>query len=1262
MFITDQGVSSRVIPARKPDKSLPASRQAIHEKAPKTNGDGDQLTLRFSGTPATPQFGANWKKPGPKQKLAMLILALITGTGGVVTTFNRAQSVTGSGNNVCATVNNNPQYGGSISPEQRVTNLINMGTAAWGNGRDLQRVDWNAVYVMLGISDDTVQQVPRFLEIQPIRRGILEAAFNHPSEVPLYVLQEAIYTSGILGRNTTDAALKAQITDSLLPFTNHVLLVIPSNDPNRDPEMRFVTPEEAEDYKKDHYQAVIVDIGPYARAALARTGDTRAAALLSTDLQTALDEMRAAGTNYTAAAEAKQTAIMTLEILGELPEGQSIGQAANIALSLVFTNPNASSPQLVDLENSQQRELAAAAINLLAKRGHPKAETAIRQWYQNYDSSFSTNTSDLLMVEALALHVQRNPEDYNFLKQVMATHGSAIGEALYGVFSSTSMYEIGPLRNAHKALVPVLEAHRDDIRAYVVDLLEGRAPMIPNAEMNQDSARRAARTLALFMMASDSTGQYADYLRGIARRDEPGRPIAIAGLGNHRDEASIETLMEIAVGPGEATRDERATAMEAVLRIIGPSRIPLEHLEQAQQQSMFSPAFLEEFFGGYMSRMSPDGELILPEGHMNWSTRVNEKLARWVENENAARQATRDRGGVAPEVTAEEITEQLHAIIQAEVPDVDNAQFRQLAADPDFTRNYLMPMISYLTTSKRAMDLNLAYPMMALLQASGSPLAAEVFADIATNPEEYGPDLSRMFMDGPMLQAELPEILKIDSLEALGATASPSSPLTDLLHLAQMDPSLPIQRAALTGLLYLGQRMNDGSPVSDTDRAAMQGHINRIFQDMERTEQGFTTKHQSRRVQDVLRYEFALAIDALGGRDQLLQLANREWQANPLSPVARSYVHAMMAHGLTPEAAQQKGYDPNLVNYFAEEAYWLGELNTLCDNVQGGQHANFDVGFAHNGFDGPYQYPYNQPMRLVYPADMEYGKTENWEEVHSSATASLVSRIANNPQILTFHVNGDVEYDPWRGDAHQDAFLAYIEQLVQEQAEGETNVITANYSIGYKNLIYYLQGYREQMADVISAYMQALGQTGVTNVVSAGNAQGGTFDQRFDPIGEQNGLGSRVNNQMEVTKPNSTLLIAAVDGLSRWLAEFSSMPNPLRLEEALEMFGAPGYRVPLAAYGEADGTSFSAPNISGIIHREGMIRAALGLPPLTAEQRRLALINASQPLPNRQPWETGRYVDPVAYFREIIKPVPTEPQSQEDRNRLTRINQWVAGH
>lgn len=180
--------------------------------------------------------------------------------------------------------------------------------------------------------------------------------------------------------------------------------------------------------------------------------------------------------------------------------------------------------------------------------------------------------------------------------------------------------------------------------------------------------------------------------------------------------------------------------------------------------------------------------------------------------------------------------------------------------------------------------------------------------------------------------------------------------------------------------------------------------------------------------------------------------------------------------------------------------------------------------------------------------------------------------------------------------------------------------------------------------------MDGLGHTGVLNVASAGNSQAqGPFSQ-FGPIGTVNNLGSRWRDG-KLTKSDSTVLVAAADSFLNWLAEFSSVSDPLRPEEALSMVAAPGYQE-MTWWREdgkwqmmpVDGTSFSAPRMSGLTRVVLKARESKGLPALTYGEYYKAVRESTTLLPGREDWEGGSLVNPVRLLQLLTTPAAKAPE------------------
>ncbi|MBY0449490.1 MAG: S8/S53 family peptidase [Cyanobacteria bacterium] len=969
-----------------------------------------------------------------------------------------------------------------------------------------------------------------------------------------------------------------------------------------------------------------------------------------------------------------------------------IGVDAKGGLQL-FQVPNAQdnsndpllSPKLPDIEAGRELQIAQS-IRFLAAHNNKLALPAAYQWFYNkgLDKSqgYKASPADFLVLEALGNLAQKDPKAMAALNKLIPAYPDMMAQVLF--VGNHPRVPIGSLRDAGQSLMKALVQNTAASQQLIRQMATRTAPLpweepkgtftsdrdVQDFAEKSNKVRDAGRRFAMAAMVADITQGYAETLKSIAsNRFDPDRNTAIIGLALSKDTTSLDLLMGIAMSPTESAGN-RGLALEAALYALTPDDQLPEITAKARQETLLSSpiaiaisrknadqvnwrALAQDSSLDILTDKEKDkDEAVKPFNFFH--ARIQQQFQSWLKTEEAQRGEARNNGLMPEPISDQDKLAKLTELYQkafGRAGMVLDPVMTERGKQAEFQTNVLAPMVQYLK-SGASINPDLALPMVTLLGKSGYTPAAGILADIAKHPERFIGDNNDSDMWSLLGNSGNTAMMKVAAVQALGNVATPNDPNTQILHDVLRDPFIPYQFAGLSGLTALGERSQARLAMSadafakipgikgsqDDLRKSLDGHITKALGYIQRLDQGFTPATQQRRPRNMLRYEAARTIDALGGTPQLISAVKADYAKNPQSESVRSMVQAMISNGKTPDQLAALGLDRKIAVDLQQGNYWLGDLQAKGYQGEGGEHAHFDVGYV-NPLPGLKDV-------VVYPQWVRYSDTGNWEESHPTGTASTVLKVAPKlSKIYSYSVAENRPIDPQESEMLQDPFIQGLEQALENQMTGATHITTTNHSWGYPNIVMYGKEAREQMIDLAGAYLEALGQTGVTNFVSAGNAQGASLRMQYDPVGTQNTLGTRIDKDGKVTQPNSAVLVAAVDGLTKWLTEFSSMPNPLRLDDALRMYAAPGYQEMTMYKNDdnqwvmmpVDGTSFSSPNLAGLKQVADRARANKGLPAWNNDAVANALKASSAPLPGRESWESGLYVDPTKFLLEALK-------------------------
>jgi hypothetical protein len=907
---------------------------------------------------------------------------------------------------------------------------------------------------------------------------------------------------------------------------------------------------------------------------------------------------------------------------------------------------------------------------------------ALKAYSETSERGFSD--ADYTVLRSLAIMAKDNKLALDVLKRTLGSFPDLYLNAYFsGVFRLNDRAD----RRAGVEIISALNANKESAREFLISLADRKAPLIwkePTSEENikqvndaRDTGRRYALTTMAFV---DESYSFVPYMRGVVQNpfSKTGDQLtAIIGVALARDKESIDTLLK--VGMDETKNDwTRALSMEAVLYIDTPDLVPDSIRKKAASESPFSPSKLQYAYPVRTKGLSVGDErpvqeiLDQIEKVGPFRSRIRTLYNTWLEQETKLANSQAQKGKQPTQITN---LQKLEVLMELRKQEFGGTRGLISAKSNDATfKTQLDSMVRYLDgckekTNKR-INLDLALPMMDLLAKAGNEKASPVLADIATYPEQYvrtNPDATGFFAFFDLFDYIFEStILKMVALEDMGGTCNLSDTkdrASEVIHqIARKDTSRIYRGATQRGLRMLADRYDealtpgrDGKAIAIPElaqkvMAARQHHAEQALGHMKYHALGLEDIGQMRYYALADEFGWAKIVDRLGGTKDLLTYALEKSKDNQNAQVVRSAMHALRGNGRKVEDIGKLDFEPKsadrlaqLYNHVNKQEFWVSDNH----KKQTGKGVDFAV------IDAGYVYPLEQiypgiEKKIIYPEKMiRWSDMTEWLDLHPSMVAGTFHQMAGDPTIRTYSFLASIPEVPFRPFETQDQAMLALEDMAQMQIEGKANIDVVNYSWGYINAILAMPSLRNEVIDLLGAFMEVNSRLGTKHTVAAGN-ENGMFPGfvRWANQGELNTTGLRYDNSGKASRPDSVFFAGAMDSYANMLAEFSSVNDPLRTLEAIQLLSYQGVHV-MAPYVQdrqwvlhpVNGTSFAAPSNAFLLAWGMSARRAASLPDLSAKEwQQLLDKTATKRLPHREDWEGGRYLDVTAYLVEVLRP------------------------
>lgn len=958
-------------------------------------------------------------------------------------------------------------------------------------------------------------------------------------------------------------------------------------------------------------------------------------------------------------------------------------------------------------KDAPTQDFVAKNILLLAKSNDDLALAAASQWFAAKHFGDRTETKGMSrtathnVLEALAICAQRDAKGFEVLKRVGASYPELV---LGEVFMQGGMsVRNDAASNAALQITKALNGNPAASRAWLTSIADRKADLIwpePTSEDEQpavNSLRASGRKIALrTMMVMDQSGAFHDYFRKIldnpfAENDEIAVSLNALALG--KDTSALESMVKIAMKERLPT-PLRTLALEAALYADSPSFAPADVLKRAANESPFSTVKLAHVLPNYIRTGQKGAErdvmkTLLTDGTLNLiETRVQSRFENWLETETALRSAGNEKGLAPTEVSLQERLEMSMHLVRHDLGGRSGG-LAKLGGKSDFAREYLDPMVSYLEgakTSKQAVDINLAVPMMVLLGKANHTNAAPVLLEVAIYPERYAYDPTKTGSFGIRQNGTNTALAKNFALQALGGTVpldNAGDAGAKALHLtARKNTSRLYRESAVLGLHDLATRYDvaiKAAPAGEEKNklvAARAAHAKEVVGHLTYHERGMETSSQPRLMQSADLFKHAKLAARFGGVKELCEVADKAIGSNietlrkgsrtvdtaDLRPaVVRSVMQGLYAAGLKEADIGGRGMDDKMTErmkdayrFVVDQEYWLGPRAARTLDGKGTEVAIFDVGYVL-----PVDQVGDMKSRIVYPESLvNWSDVARSDEVHPTMVAWTLYSIARAEKVRTYNVSAELREEAFRPPATQDPIFRAFEDLAELQIQGKANVDVINYSFGFPNFVLHDEKMRKEFVDLMSGYMELLTRMDVLHSVAAGNSHGGFPPQaRWNGLSEVNSLGSRLGEDGGMKKLDGVFIAAASDNYAGRLAEFSSKGDEHRPNETPRMIAFPGVASMVPEFEEggwgmvpANGTSFGSPNEGGMLLWARQYERANLATPLTPAQWHKIFDRSVEKLPMREEYEGG-YMFTVPRFLAELAAETQRQNRQKDADR-----------
>lgn len=986
-----------------------------------------------------------------------------------------------------------------------------------------------------------------------------------------------------------------------------------------------------------------------------------------------------------------------------VPKGVSVGSLEQLteldkrltAIYLPYYSSKDASEQQFIADNTFMLTQGKDMLTVKVDGKEQKIETGLiasAQWFalKGYSETTSREftAADYTMLRSLAVMAQDNKLAFEVLKRTLGSFPDLYANAyLKGTFYLWDR----PDRQAGVEVIKAFNANKESAKEFLVQLADRKAPLLWKEPTNDsdiksiDEARETGRGFALITMAHlDGSHSFVPYMRNIVNNPfakDTDRLRAIIGVALARDSESIDILLKAAM---DETQNEwtRALCMEAVLYIDTPDLVPESIRQKAAAESPFSASKLHYAYPVRGKLTSSGSEksareiISLIEKAGPFKSRIRTLFNTWLEEQTRLANSQAQKGRGPATITDLQKLEVLMELRKQEFSGSRGLLTNKANTNATF-RTQLDGMVRYLESCKeknRQISLDLALPMMDILAKARDGKASNVLVDMATYPEQYvraNPDAEDFFAFFDLFRTAIySTILKWVAIEDLGGTCNLSDSndkASQLIHtIARKDTSRIYRMGSQTALKILADRYDEYQrnphtlgPEDLKIQAARKHHAEQALGHMKYHALGLEDIGQMRYYALDDEYGWAKIVDRLGGTKDLLSYALEKTKDNPNPQVLRSAMHALRGNGKKVEDIAKLGFEPKVAEKLAElynhvnrQEYWLG------DNHKKHTGKGVDVAVL----DAGYVYPLEKLLpgiekKIIYPEKMiKWSDMTEWLDLHPSMVAGTFYQMAPDPTIRSYSFLASIPEVPFRPFEVQNSAIYALEDMAQMQIEGKANIDVVNYSWGYINFILANENLRNEIVDLLGAFMEVNSKMGTLHTVAAGN-ENGLFPGivRWANQGELNTTGLRYDNSGKASRPDNVFMAGAMDGYAKMLAEFSSVNDPLRTFEAIQLLSFQGVHVMAPHIQDREwvlhpvnGTSFAAPSEAFLLSWGKSARRAAGLPELSAKEWQQVLDKtANKRLPHREDWEGGRYLDVTAYLQEVLRPQQAQaPQVQ----------------
>lgn len=960
---------------------------------------------------------------------------------------------------------------------------------------------------------------------------------------------------------------------------------------------------------------------------------------------------------------AKTTFSMDLTI-PKIPSGKKVGSLEAIPKEL---HPFPVRPYPFAKAAEEQELDANRALGML-KAGNDKGFFTAMQWFPSkhctegkvVQSSSSYSNADYIMLEVIAREASKNDERgkiaFNILGQVMASYPDLVMDAVIGTGQKKT--ENIPLRHTYVAVLQALNTHPEDSKTLLKSIADGTAKLAwpePTSQEDIDTTseiRKIGRINALKIMAFMSNPETfrGAFLRVVnnpftEESKELYASLSALALSESNTDQTLLTFLDLGLDNTKHPTT-RSNALYAFLKAVScnPAQTKIN-------KTFPTPSPFNTVNGSYYYSDKAKGSELSPF-LMQATNRCEDFI-----NQHAKASAYAVKHGGQPISLSE--TDKLAAIIafsESEFPNTEVKLCKLVGSNKDYHDTYIPKMIDYLNSCKGTnnFDIHIGTPIIKILAGSRDKRATKVFADIIRNPEVYIKTADGYY-GGKVKANQVGHTVALIA-RTLGDVAdltNPEDEATNVLHIQASKGSSLFKDSSLYGLIRLGQRyeekinsLPDGEE-KNTLKKIRSTHGAKILKHMEVRELGpySLSKYNSEAIGTERLY--AQAYDLLGGRNKMLSHLDREVQKinrkdgaelkMPRAQFIRAYMQALIVNGYNPRIDNAKlGFNgeannrlTKLYDFVSRQQFSRGPIPPDSKLGEGVEIAILDVGHIVPGILPGVSYP-DSSFDTVHPYD--------FIEMHPTNVASIVRSIVPGSKISSWHVTKTLPELPFRPFWAQDVIPRTLEEIAQNNISGKSNTWGANASFGFDAFLLHDEDRRQNYFGLLAAHLDHLENVGLkTFNLAAGNSHwyypDDYMNDFYPPIGTLNYIGTHPDGS--VAKNLSIVTAADFFPTTPRLTNFSSRGNPLRKESELladHILSFQGFQslTQTTSNGKkattfSNGTSFAAPEKTGIDALLQYLHSKKEMTPLSPEQLRAAYAPFIEAIPHREPMEGGRY-------------------------------------